>query len=217
MGFNIPILEHKHFLYWTSWRCVSDCDSALHCVHDLKKCHHIKYGYKSASPGHRTSPNRDSDKLVQFVNSEPGSKAPLTEAISQILCNKKGMSFICRNLSAWSVDPTLLEVLLYNWWTPQRPNGHFHINPQTGRILASHKGPTWASEAQVISHLYICNNQTNITYHAWFNKYKTKNNQYKWIRVAIDCTFFIKDTKATKVSNTYVGPLCKVKILAIWG
>ena len=160
MGFNIPILEHKYFLYWTSWRCVSDCGSALQCVHDLKKCHHIKDGYKSASPGHRTSPNRDSDKLVQFVNSEPGSKAPLSEAIFQILCNKKGMSFICRNLSActwtrktcciclacplnahpkkklvleavtqfykelpresptgWSVDPTLLEVLLYNWWT----------------------------------------------------------------------------------------------------
>ena len=148
-----------------------------------KICHHIKDGYKSASPGHRTSPNRDSNKLVQFVNSEPGSKAPLSEAISQILCNKKGMSFICRNLSActwtrntcciclacplnahpkkklvleavtqfykelpresptgWSVDPTLLEVLLYNRWTPQSPNGHFHINPQTGRILASHKG-----------------------------------------------------------------------------
>ena len=39
------------------------------------------------------------------------------------------------------------------------------LNPQTARILTSHKGPTWAWEAQVLSHLYVCNNQVNITYH----------------------------------------------------
>ena len=84
-------------------------------------------------------------------------------------------------------------------------------------ILNSHKGPNWAWEAQVLSHLYICNYQMNITYHIWFNKYKTKSNQYKWIWVEIDCTFFMKYTKASKVSQAHFGPLCKVKILAFWG
>ena len=29
------------------------------------------------------------------------------------------------------------------------------FNPRTARILTSHKGPTWACEAQVLSHLYV--------------------------------------------------------------
>ena len=90
------------------------------------------------------------------------------------------------------------------------------FNPQTARILTSHKGPTWAWEAQVLSHLYVCNNQFNITYHVWFNKYKTKNDQYKWIWVNTDCTFVINDTKAMYASNAQVGPLCDFQILAIW-
>ena len=53
------------------------------------------------------------------------------------------------------------------------------LNPQTARILTSHKGLTWAREAQVLSHLYVGNNQFDVTYHVWFNKYKTKNDQYK--------------------------------------
>ena len=69
--------------------CVSDRDSALQCVHDLKDAIILKLATKSASSGHRASPNKNSDKLVQFVNSELGSKASLLEAISQLLCNKK--------------------------------------------------------------------------------------------------------------------------------
>ena len=68
------------------------------------------------------------------------------------------------------------------------------------RILTSHKRPTWAWEAQVLSHLYVCNNQFDITYHGWFNKYKTKKDQYKWIWVEIDCAFFINDTKSMYAS-----------------
>ena len=80
--------------------CVSDRDLALQCVHDLKDAIILKLATKSASSGHRASPNKDSDKLVQFVNSELGSKAALLEAISQLLCNKKGISLICCNRSA---------------------------------------------------------------------------------------------------------------------
>ena len=90
------------------------------------------------------------------------------------------------------------------------------VNPQTARILTSHKGPTWAWEAQVLSHLYACNNQFDITYHVWFNKYKIKYDQYKWIWVEIDCTFFINDTKAIYAFKAQVGPLCDFQILAIW-
>ena len=90
------------------------------------------------------------------------------------------------------------------------------INRQTARILISHKGPTWAWEAQVLSLLYVCNNQFDITYQIWFNKYKTKNYQYKWIWVNTDCTFFINDTKAMYASKAQVGPLCNFQILAIW-
>ena len=90
------------------------------------------------------------------------------------------------------------------------------LNPQTARILTSHKGPTWAREAQVLSHLYVGINQFDITYHVWFNKYKTKNDQYKWIWVEIGCTFFINDTKAMYASKAQVGPLCDFKIYAIW-
>ena len=93
---------------------------------------------------------------------------------------------------------------------------HSLSNPQTARILTSHKGPTWAWEAQVLSHLYICNNQFDITYHVWFNKYKTRNYQYKWIWVNTDCTFFINDTNAMYASKAKVGPLCDFQILAIW-
>ena len=77
------------------------------------------------------------------------------------------------------------------------PYGKFCFNPQTARILNSHKGPNWTWEVQVLSHLYICNYQMNNIYHVWFNKYKSKSNQYKWIWVEIDCTFFIKYTKAS--------------------
>ena len=38
------------------------------------------------------------------------------------------------------------------------------FNTQTTRFLTSHKGPTWAWEARVHSHLYICNNEMYITY-----------------------------------------------------
>ena len=83
-------------------------------------------------------------------------------------------------------------------------------------ILTSHKGATWAWEAQVLSHLYVCSNQFDITYHVWFNKYKTKIDQYKWIWVEIDCTFFMRDTNAMYASKTQVGSLCDFQILAIW-
>ena len=114
--------------------------------------------------------------------------------------------------------------MMIRWWehsqksvTDGRTENTIHkaawsqLNPQTARILTSHKGP-----AQVISHLYICNNQFDITYHVWFNKYKTKNDQYKWIGVELDCTFFINDTKAMYASKAQVGSLCAFQILAIW-
>ena len=91
-----------------------------------------------------------------------------------------------------------------------------HFNPQTARILTSHKKPTCAWEAQVLSNLYLYHSQFDITYHVWYNKNKTKNDQCKWIWVEIDCTFFINDAKAMYAFKVQVGPLCDIQILAVW-
>ena len=70
------------------------------------------------------------------------------------------------------------RIAMYPLLTPFNFNYIAHhlltFNPQTARILTSHKGPSWAWEAQVLSHLYVCSNQFDITYHAWLNKSKTK-------------------------------------------
>ena len=73
-------------------------------------------------------------------------------------------------------DKPLSEIMMvkftdaYNMYHGQSSNAQVPtnadcFNTQTARILISHKGPAWAWEAQVLSHLYVCNSQINITYH----------------------------------------------------
>ena len=59
-----------------------------------------------------------------------------------------------------------------------------YISIKNGHDLTSHKGPTLAWEDQVLSHLYVCNNQFDITYHVLFNKYirpkLINTSEYGW-------------------------------------
>ena len=65
--------------------------------------------------------------------------------------------------------------------------------------------------------MYICNNQKNITCNVYFDNFKNRNYQYKWICVKLDYTFFTYVKKARWVSEAQVGPLCEDKVLVVWG